>query len=367
MRDYKAFTLTENQLKVALSLAEAELDQAEHQSTAFALVKAIVSRRFVVPELYDLMERMCQLLVQSQSKTARQAAREIFLAYMLDYPLGTKRLRKHVNFLVANLCYEHASGRESVLEILQQALFKFPPQIVHEFAQLIFLPLVTQLVNDDSASSRRLVGGTLQTLLKHTDAATHDKMQHMVAAWLKNDDWPLRRAAFQIAGHFVQALGSSYSRHVAAVRRALVAELDRVASIPNSELAAPAGGGEDGGESDSEAVNGGAAAAGGAGDVLAVAWEQAYISMTTLEKILRTFPAELKGSVTPAADGEPCVWEAITVGFAGEGMLWWLEKGSLHILFATCRHCSCFHTAGCGLRHLGCLGCTLRHGRPWTS
>lgn len=41
------------------------------------------------------------------------------LSFLLDYPLGPKRLSQHLGFLAANLSYEHESGRLAVLETLQ--------------------------------------------------------------------------------------------------------------------------------------------------------------------------------------------------------------------------------------------------------
>lgn len=43
---------------------------------------------------------------------------QIFLQFLLDYPLGVKRLEHHLQFLVANLSYPHDTGRVSVLTLL---------------------------------------------------------------------------------------------------------------------------------------------------------------------------------------------------------------------------------------------------------
>ena len=47
------------------------------------------------------------------------------MQFLLDYPLG-KKLQRHLEFYVAQLSYEHETGRESALEMLAMVFAAFP-------------------------------------------------------------------------------------------------------------------------------------------------------------------------------------------------------------------------------------------------
>ena len=54
------------------------------------MLQAILSRRLVVPEVYDLMGRVQELMVRSQSAPVRAVCSSALLQFLLDYPLGER-------------------------------------------------------------------------------------------------------------------------------------------------------------------------------------------------------------------------------------------------------------------------------------
>ncbi|KAJ9555652.1 hypothetical protein OSB04_010266 [Centaurea solstitialis] len=70
---------------------------------ALSLLKAIVNRKVVVPEIYDLAKQVAELMVTSQVEPIRKKCSQIFLQFLLDYSLSQKRLQQHLDFLLANL------------------------------------------------------------------------------------------------------------------------------------------------------------------------------------------------------------------------------------------------------------------------
>ncbi|GFH23333.1 uncharacterized protein HaLaN_20932, partial [Haematococcus lacustris] len=159
LRECSTYQPSTSQLRHLLTwlFADRNADSSTDRGAAFALLRAVLGRRLVVPEVYDIMAWVQSLMVQSASPHVRAVCASCLLQFLLDYPLGPARLGQHLAFLATNLAYEHEPGREQVLEMLQQVVAKFPADVVASQAELFLLPLVTRLVNDPSPRCRTLV------------------------------------------------------------------------------------------------------------------------------------------------------------------------------------------------------------------
>ncbi|KAK4855629.1 hypothetical protein QYF36_009198 [Acer negundo] len=62
---------------------------------ALLLLKAIVNRKLVVPEIYDVIVQVAKLMVTSQAHSIRKKCSQILLQFLLDYHLSEKRLLQH--------------------------------------------------------------------------------------------------------------------------------------------------------------------------------------------------------------------------------------------------------------------------------
>lgn len=135
-------------------LSSAALDYDHHNAT-FALIKALVSRRVLVPEVYDLMEQICGIAVTSRRPAVRQMSGQILVSFLLDYPLSPAKLAGFLTQLVRNLEYEYEEGRAAAMDALEAVAAKLPTPVLDEHAQAFVLPLMLRLVNDASPKVRR--------------------------------------------------------------------------------------------------------------------------------------------------------------------------------------------------------------------
>jgi len=171
IRACPSYEMPDDNLNYLLETAFVDLEDQNNRSTTFSLLKAITSRKILLPQVYDLMVVVAKHMVRSQQATVRQLCAQVFLGFLLDYPLGEKRLRQHLDFVVRNLAYEHASGREAVLILVAAVVAKFPPPVLEEHADSFFLSLVTRLVNETDARCRALCGKVVCELLTQVRAS----------------------------------------------------------------------------------------------------------------------------------------------------------------------------------------------------
>lgn len=95
------------------------VDKLKVQGNALQCLRSVVHRRYVCSELYDLIETVQEMMISSVDKLTRQLCQNIFIQFLLDYPLENSRIEQHINFLLKNLNFKLESGRLQLLQTLQ--------------------------------------------------------------------------------------------------------------------------------------------------------------------------------------------------------------------------------------------------------
>jgi U3 small nucleolar RNA-associated protein 20 len=279
----EGMTLTDAQVRLLLGRVSVEIDVGgTAQNASFALMKAVVRRRVLVPEVYDVMKIVGELLLTSSSPTVQLHCSQLYWRFLLEYPLSDKRVDQSLQYLLKNMSFEYEGGRRAVLGCLQSVVEKFPPDVLSARAQLFFLRLSLQVVQDESAFCRAAAAKVLSTLLKRVSAAVLHESMAIVGEWLQRQE--VFRIGVQVAGQMVAARPDAMRRWVPA----LLAGAERgLVEYAADEWREAGGGAADDGhpafDEDPDAWRG--------------RWEAAYYALLLVEKCCGSLSSATKGAL----------------------------------------------------------------------
>ncbi|XP_020699901.1 small subunit processome component 20 homolog isoform X1 [Dendrobium catenatum] len=188
--------------------------QTNPSTLALSLLKTIFARKLVVHEIYDIILRVAELMVTSQSEPIRRKCSEILLQFLLEYQLSDKRLQQHMDFLLSNLSYEHPSGRESVLDMLHAILIKFPRSVIDSHVQTFFLHLVVSLANEQDQRVRSMVLTVLKELISRTSQQMLQPILEYTLSWYFGKKQYLWSPSAEVIGLLIEVWRGGLKRHI---------------------------------------------------------------------------------------------------------------------------------------------------------
>lgn len=270
LRDGPPVHVKEKDLIYLIELLSPDLEDHTRQASVFTLLRAIVTRKFIVPEIYDLMEKVSEVSVTSQSPQVQELCRGVLLQFLLDYPQGKGRLRNQMAFFAKNLSYVHESGRASIMELLGAVIVKFQANLIQEYADLLFVALVMVVANDESAKCREMAAQLIKNLWKRLDDERRGVLLSHLHSWASQTAQPLLAwVSAQVCGFVVDVTQTDSRPYVQSIIDDLNVSLLRSSRTMNAA------------EDTDEALQ--------HMDV-ELEWQLPYHSLTVLAKVLRVFP-----------------------------------------------------------------------------
>jgi len=178
--------IDDGQLRILLRFARDGMDKGsqERNMAALGLLKGVVAKAYVVPEVYEIIDDVCLLGLRSQLPSVRSAAMTVVVHFLLNYPMSHKRMRQHLDFFVKGLSYEYSDGRMASLSALNNIVTKFPTERLDEEAEYLFIALCTVIVNDDTDACRNKSREVLKKLFSRLSSRRIAIVTSIVETWL---------------------------------------------------------------------------------------------------------------------------------------------------------------------------------------
>ncbi|OAP55622.1 hypothetical protein AYL99_09774 [Fonsecaea erecta] len=188
LRDRPTVEVKESDIAEVLHRVTPDIEAPDKQGPTFNFIRAVMGRNMQLPELYDLADKIGVLMVTSQSKQARDLARGVFVHFLLGYPQSSSRWSKHQAFLLTNLEYQHAEGRQSVMEAINTLTGKMKGEPLQELISAFFVPILLQMANDDNEGCRHLAGALLERLFTLAERGRLKDMFEILNSWIAGGD-----------------------------------------------------------------------------------------------------------------------------------------------------------------------------------
>ncbi|KAL9113609.1 MAG: hypothetical protein Q9227_002347 [Pyrenula ochraceoflavens] len=236
LRERRDVTLRESDLGYVLKRIMPDLEEPDRQGVTFNFVKAIMARKLTLPEVYELMDKVAVMVVTNHSRNTRDVARGAFVHFLLEYPQAKSRWAKQVKFLVKNLEYEHAEGRQSVMEAINTLLSKCGGAVAEDIIDTFFIPLVLLMSNDETVNCREMAAALLGLFFQKSNEEKTKELLSPVRSWLQQSESPTMVAAgMQVCRIYLDTSTGNQKAEVSFIRSCVFETLKTRSSIEDDE------------------------------------------------------------------------------------------------------------------------------------
>ena len=199
LRERRAIEFKEMDLAYLLQRLIPDLEEPDRKGVVFNFIKAVMARKVVIAEVYEVLDSVAAIMVTNQTRAARELARSVYFQFLMEYPQGKSRFSKQLAFLVRNLDYKHQEGRQSVMEIIHLLFLKVGEDMIQAIFDAFIVPLVMVMVNDECATCREMARALLKTAIERADSKRTLSFLNLLRSWLEQSEKPLLvRAALQL-------------------------------------------------------------------------------------------------------------------------------------------------------------------------
>ncbi|CAD7076634.1 unnamed protein product [Hermetia illucens] len=180
-----------------------DVSESDKQPVAFSLLKSLIEKRMYSHEMHEIMQKLCQIAIVSESDYSRDEARAVLLNYVAEFH-REKKVESILKFFIAQLNYEVLAGRLSAVRFIESSIKKYPMEALNRKAEVLFLALGTRLVNEDVPECRVLIANCLEQLISRLDKANRQKLFEIAMVFFEGGKPAVQEMAACLCSRFIE-------------------------------------------------------------------------------------------------------------------------------------------------------------------
>ena len=190
LRERRSVKIRESEVAELLRRITPDLEEPDRQGVTFNFIRAVMTRKYELPELYELLDKIGIMMVTNHTKGARDIARGVYVHFLLEYPQSPARWTKQQKFIIKNLEYDYPEGRESVMEAINMLLGKTSGDTTQQLLSAFFIPIVLRMANDDHQGCRDLAGALLGQVFRKAASEKRKDLLEPLRSWVDQMENP---------------------------------------------------------------------------------------------------------------------------------------------------------------------------------
>jgi len=180
---YMKEDLTDYQTSRLTDIIKANLEHYQMQANVYGCLKALVEKKVMSPNIYDLVDIIADKMITNINNSVRTIGSQIFINFLIEYPLEERRVEQHIHHLIKNLTYYNKDGRLTVLEVIEKLIPQLPTEILDKYGFLLFLSMILRTVNESNADCKEKANSNVKLLLENVSDSKRDDIIKTVLNW----------------------------------------------------------------------------------------------------------------------------------------------------------------------------------------
>ncbi|KAL4488796.1 hypothetical protein ABPG72_016449 [Tetrahymena utriculariae] len=189
--DHSQNSLKNSQYKALLLYVKQFLDVSDYCSEPLNSLNIIIEKKLIYEEVYDLVNsKVREAMIQSYAQNINSICKQIYLNFLIKYPISDTIMQSSINFLIKNTEYSYDQGRIIVYDILKIIIKSFPDKVLTYFGEIIYVSYLVNLIKEENKEIRETIKLSQQLLISRLSIEQKQRLITNNLQWITQHNNP---------------------------------------------------------------------------------------------------------------------------------------------------------------------------------